>query len=122
VNLKVKCYAGRKEDERPNRFWLEAKPYVVEAVVDQWYSPESIFFQVRADHGNHYILRPHTTKRDGEWDLVSFRQNKEDMQSVALSRVAMTGSHHWTKECTQAAHKRAENSVDLQILSLSTSM
>ena len=68
-------------DRRMNgttRFWLDAKPYVGEAVVDQWYSPESIFFKVRADHGHHYILRPHTTKRDREWGLVSFRQKKED--------------------------------------------
>jgi hypothetical protein len=77
MKLKVECHAGRKANEWPTRFWLDAKPYVVEAVIDQWYEPEAIFFKVRADDGNLYILRQATATVDGEWDLVSFRQNKE---------------------------------------------
>ena len=77
VNLRVECHASRKADERPTRFWLHGKPYVVEAILDQWYEPESIFFKVRADDGNFHILRVRTANEDGEWDLVSFRQNKE---------------------------------------------
>jgi len=76
VNLRVDCHAGRKGDERPTRFWIDANPYVVEAVLDQWYDPESILFKVRADDGNLYILRQRTAAEDGEWDLVSFRHNK----------------------------------------------
>ena len=44
------------------------------AVLDQWYDPESLFYKVRADDGNLYILRQWTWTPEGEWELVSFRQ------------------------------------------------
>ena len=74
MKLKVECYSGHKADERPVRFRLEGKQYVVQAVLDQWYDPESIFYKVRADDGNLYILRQQTSTPDGQWELVSFRQ------------------------------------------------
>ena len=77
MNLSVECYAGRKADERPIRFWLDGKQYRVEAVLDQWYEPNSIYFKVRADDGNLYIFRQQTSTPDGEWDLVSFRWTRE---------------------------------------------
>jgi uncharacterized protein (UPF0128 family) len=74
MKLSVECYAGHKADERPVRFWLAGKQYQVEAVLDQWYDPGRIFFKVRADDGNLYILRQQTSQPDGAWDLVSFRR------------------------------------------------
>jgi hypothetical protein len=74
MKLRVECYSGRKADERPRRFWLEGTPYHVESVLDQWYDPESIYYKVRADDGNAYILRQRTSTPEGEWELVSFRQ------------------------------------------------
>jgi len=35
-------------------------------------------YKVRTDDGNVYILRQQTWTPDGEWDLVSFRQTKEE--------------------------------------------
>jgi hypothetical protein len=78
IKLSVECYAGRKADERPVRFWLEEKQYQVEAVLDQWYDPESIFFKVRADDGNLYILRQQTSTADWTWELDSFRQTEKE--------------------------------------------
>ena len=66
MKLKVECYSGHKADERTIRFWLEGKQYAVEAVLDQWYDPESIFYKVRADDENLYILRKPTTTHDEE--------------------------------------------------------
>ena len=74
MRVNVECYAGRKADERPIRFLLDGRSFQVEAVLDQWYDPESIFYKVRADDGNLYILRQQTSTLDGEWELVSFRQ------------------------------------------------
>jgi hypothetical protein len=74
MKLDVECYSGRKADERPIRFRLEGRQYLVETVLDQWYDPESILYKVRADDGNLYILRQQTSTPDGIWDLVSFRQ------------------------------------------------
>ena len=76
MKLEVECYAGHKADERPVRFRLEGRQYAVDAVLDLWYDPENIFYKVRADDGNLYILRQRTSSPDGEWDLVSFRQEK----------------------------------------------
>ena len=74
MKLTVECYSGRKADERPVRFQLEGNQYSVEEVLDQWYDPESIFYKIRADDGNLYILRQQTSTPDGQWELVSFRQ------------------------------------------------
>ena len=78
MKLNVECYSGRKADERPIRFWLEGRQYLVETVLDQWYDPESIFYKVRGDDGNVYILRRQTSTPDETWDLVSFRQTREE--------------------------------------------
>jgi hypothetical protein len=74
MKLQVVCYAGRKADERPVRFRLDAHEYVVEEVLDQWYGPEKVFYKVRADDGNLYILSSQSSTPDGIWELVSFRQ------------------------------------------------
>jgi uncharacterized protein (UPF0128 family) len=73
MKLNVECYSGRKADERPVRFWLGGRQYQVESVLDQWYDPEHIFYRVRGEDGNVYILRHETSIPEGTWDLVSFR-------------------------------------------------
>jgi hypothetical protein len=78
MKLSVECYSGRKADERPLRFRLEGREYRVEAVLDQWYDPECIFYTVRADDRNLYILRQQTSTPEGTWDLVSFREMREE--------------------------------------------
>lgn len=74
MKLQVSCYAGRKTDERPVRFRMDEHEHVVEEVIDQWYGPEDVFFKVRSDDGNVYILRHDTSTPDGKWDLAGFRQ------------------------------------------------
>ena len=78
MKLEVDCYSGRKADERPVRFRLHGHQYLVEAVLDQWYGPQSTFYKLRADDGNLYILRQQTSTPDGTWDLVSFRQPTDE--------------------------------------------
>jgi hypothetical protein len=69
--LRVQCCAGRKADERPVRFQMGEREFAVEEILDQWYGPSEIFFKVRADDGNLYILR-HNSSPD-EWQLEYFR-------------------------------------------------
>ena len=57
MKLEVDCYSGRTADERPVRFRLDGHEYLVEELLDQWYGPQDLFFKVRADDGNLYILR-----------------------------------------------------------------
>ncbi len=64
--IKVECYAGYKAEQRPLRFTLGERQVVVEEIEDQWYSPSSKYFRVRANDGNVYILL-----HDEEKDLWS---------------------------------------------------
>jgi uncharacterized protein (UPF0128 family) len=75
MKVSVECYSGHKADERPIRFQLDGREYLVEEVVDQWYGPNSMFFRVRAQDGNLYILRHRTFELEEEWSLESFRSS-----------------------------------------------
>jgi hypothetical protein len=75
MKLRVECYAGRKSDERPVRFQLGDRNYMVDEVLDQWYGPDDAFFKVRTDDGNLYVLRRNVS--GDEWSLESFRQVKD---------------------------------------------
>ncbi len=77
MKIEVDCYAGYKGEERPVRFRLEGHKYVVQEVVDQYYGPEHIFFKIRADDCNEYVLRHQTSVPDGAWDLISFRERRQ---------------------------------------------
>ena len=74
MKLRVECYAGGKADERPVRFQLAERDYMVEEIVDQWYGPDDVFFKVRADDGNLYVLRRRTSAAEAEWSLEAFRE------------------------------------------------
>ena len=74
MKLEVDCYSGWKADQRPTGFRRGGRAYVVDAVLDQWYEPESTCYKVRTDDGNLYILRRRNGTPAGEWELVSFRQ------------------------------------------------
>jgi len=74
MKLVVECYSGFKADERPVRFRLNERQYLVEEIVDQWYGTQDVFYKVRADDGSLYVLRRETATPEGSWHLVSFRQ------------------------------------------------
>lgn len=74
MTARVECYSGRKADERPIRFALEGREYMVEEVLDRWYGPSAAFFKVRAGDGNLYILRQDRSVPEGTWSLESFRE------------------------------------------------
>ena len=69
--IRVQCYAGFKADERPQKFTLRGRDFNVNVVDDQWYSPAAVYFRVRADDGNYYVLR-HDEVQDS-WTLDAFR-------------------------------------------------
>ena len=72
--LSVECYAGYKADERPDRFRLDNRDYLVEAVLDQWHSPDATYFKVCSDDGV-YVLRHRFSPQEDNWTLESFRQD-----------------------------------------------
>lgn len=70
----VECYAGYRGDQRPVRFRLGERGYLVNEIQDQWYSPGAIYFRVLADDGNLYVLR-HDEAQD-LWSLEGFRAQR----------------------------------------------
>ena len=77
MKLRVECYSGGKADERPVRFYLGDRLYFVEEVLDQWHGPSDLFFKVRADDGNLYILRQDQSAPENNWCPESFREVRE---------------------------------------------
>ena len=75
IQLRVECHAGYRADERPLRFELRGRLFEVTEVEDRWYSPGAIYFRVRAEDGNFYILR-HDEGMD-VWTLDAFRTSRE---------------------------------------------
>jgi hypothetical protein len=73
-SIRVECYAGYRGDERPVRFTLGERTYEVQDIEDQWYSPAAIYFRVKADDGNIYVLR-HDEMQD-QWTLEGFRAQR----------------------------------------------
>ena len=55
--ISVDAYSGYKANERPRYFELDDEMYEISAVVDQWQSPEAMFFKVRCEDGKIYVLR-----------------------------------------------------------------
>ena len=74
MNLRVECYSGQTADERPVRFQLGDREYLVEELLDQWHGPDDTFFKVRADDGNLYILRHQLSLNEDIWHLEAFRR------------------------------------------------
>ena len=66
---------GRRRTSGPCVFNWESRDYMVDEVLDQWYGPDEVFFKVRTDDGNLYILR-RSISADA-WTLESFRQLKD---------------------------------------------
>ncbi len=86
MKVRVECYAGNKADERPVRFYLGEQLRMVEDILDQWYGPNDIFFKVRADDGNLYILSTGTSNAGREWSFESFRGAKPRLRLTAYTR------------------------------------
>lgn len=89
--IRVDCYAGFRADQRPLRFILRGRTFEVTEVQDKWYAPGAIYFRVRAEDGNFYILR-HDEVQDS-WTLDAFRTWREytvasTARSVASSSIS----------------------------------
>lgn len=78
MHIRVYCYSGYKADERPVRFELGDRTYLVLEVLDQWYSPTGNYFRVRADDGNAYVLLHDWSGDESQWTLEGFRSSSHE--------------------------------------------
>ena len=73
--IRVHCYSGYRADERPTRFAIRDREYEVEQIDDQWYSPGAMYFRVRPDDGNYYVLRHDEDRIVGLWTATCRRRS-----------------------------------------------
>ena len=68
----VECNSGYQIKERPVAFQFHDRRYKVREVVDRWYGEGAIYYKVKADDGNIYLLK----YEEGQdcWDII-FYQN-----------------------------------------------
>ena len=78
--IEVKCCSGCKANERPVSFRLSQQAYQVAEILDRWYGESSVYFKVKADDENIYLLA-YDESRD-LWDLV-FYQNPRKLGGMA---------------------------------------
>ena len=88
--IRVECYSGFRADERPLRFVLRGREFRAEELDGQWYSPENIYFRVRADDGNFYVLRHHEIQ--DIWTLDGFRAARESYEQVPSTNLSLSQS------------------------------
>ena len=76
VPVEVRCYAGYRGEQRPERLVLEGRGHDVKEILDRWYQadrdpvrPPADYFKVRTGEGETLILK--RDRRSGLWYLVS---------------------------------------------------
>jgi hypothetical protein len=77
--LKVKCCVSDIPDQDPIAFTLMDRQYKVNDVIDRWYGEGVIFFKVKADDDNIYLLK--YNKLQDHWDLILY-QNPRRLDSL----------------------------------------
>ena len=86
--MRVECYAGYRADQRPTRFILRGRTFEITEVEDQWYSPEAIYFRVRTQDGDFFVLR-HDEPQD-VWSVDAFRSARERLDLPEAGQVALS--------------------------------
>lgn len=91
AEIRVECDAGYRPDEPPLRFVLRGRQFEVAEVEDRWYSPGTVYFRVRANDGNFYILR-HVEGLDA-WSLDGFRASRDAEAPLVAAGETEEGPH-----------------------------
>src|SRR6202162_766271 len=86
--MRVECYAGYRADERPTRFTLRGHTFEIMEVEDRWYSPGAIYFRVRTQDGDYFVLR-HDEPQD-VWSLDAFRSARDRQPLPESLEIALT--------------------------------
>jgi len=74
LTIRVECYAGYRDEETPQRFFMGDKTVEIEEVIDRWLAPEHRYFKVRGSENDIYILRYDEVAR--QWQLTLFQSGK----------------------------------------------
>jgi hypothetical protein len=73
IRIQVTCYSGYTAHERPVSFILGKTKFDIIEVIDRWYGPDYLYFKIRADDGNIYILK--CDEQNNEWELEMYMKD-----------------------------------------------
>jgi len=79
LNVNVECYSDDMLNEGPIAFTLMDRQYKVSDVIDRWYGEGVVYFKVKADDNNIYLLK--YSKSQDHWDLILY-QNPHRLESL----------------------------------------
>jgi hypothetical protein len=91
AEIRVECDSVYQADEPPLRFALRGRQFEVAEVEGRWYSPGTVYFRVRANDGNFYILR-HVEGID-IWSLDGFRASRDAETPLVAAGDVVQGPH-----------------------------
>ena len=72
LRVGVECYAGYKGEQTPRAIVLDDRRVAVVDVLDQWLAPDHMYFKIRGDDGDVYIVRQDVLS--GHWTLTAFQR------------------------------------------------
>ncbi len=70
IEIRVSCYAGYRDEESPQCFFLREHKVDVRRIVDRWLAPDHRYFKVLGDDGAIYILRHDIATN--QWELILY--------------------------------------------------
>jgi hypothetical protein len=70
MKVRVECWSGGRADERPRALVVGGRRLPVAEVLDTWYGEDHLYFKVRVEGGDQYLVR---RDADGEWTIETFR-------------------------------------------------
>ncbi len=68
--VRVDCYSGSRDAERPYRVRMGEADLPVREIMDRWHDPDAAYFKLLCNDGNIYIVK-HDFDGD-RWTLTQF--------------------------------------------------
>ncbi len=73
--IAIECYLENNSNGRPTAFSLMGRSYKVKEIIDTWHAKVAVYFKVKAEDDNIYLLK--YDERKAQWDLVFFQNPKK---------------------------------------------
>lgn len=73
--ITVECFWENDSNRRPTAFSLMGRPYKVKEIIDTWHAKVAVYFKVKAEDDNIYLLK--YDERQEKWDLVFFQNPRK---------------------------------------------
>jgi hypothetical protein len=107
----VFALSGYKANERPLRFELDDQTYEIEAVEEQWRSPDGTYFRVRTTEGERYLLR--YDEHEDEWTLQTGFDGDQLLARPGIELVTVDPAAIREAESRIAGCERCRQQADL---------